>query len=152
MVNRELGYLIQNQSVKNFLTQSGLQYIVSDGQVFLLRNCLLIHIYSYMSEDYVYFDVFNIMNQTQADLDILIQDFIDKSEVQKICMSYRNNPRFTKIEALFFEGLYFLSRFFQDMLHCDFRKYESAFKPIHEARKMTIAETMKRYGYNLFPS
>jgi hypothetical protein len=78
MTYRDLSELTKTQAFQSFIKEFNLGFILKEGNILLKNECVLLHIYGFYIEDWIYFELVNLRNKTYcSDMNSIEYDLDD---------------------------------------------------------------------------
>ncbi len=141
MLYRDIKTILTDK-FNEFIRKSDLSYKIVDSILYVYNSCLVMEIYALESERVIYFGLYDLKNDKWCmDLDRIIGNYL---ETEKILQIYKANEREASDEAIasikkyFYADLEILQTYLQNILNCDFDKYQKEFAPVmpHQIEKL----------------
>lgn len=143
MENRDIEYLASTAEFKDFRNKFKLDSLEFDHSIFFKNNCLLFHLYGFLIEDFLYFDIVDLKSEARSTFRRMIPDSA-REEILEIYSNYKKkhslinktkdttqNEIFREIEIEFFLHLEVMDKLLTDLLDCNLRDYAVYFEKIN---------------------
>jgi hypothetical protein len=150
MINRDLSKLAETNDFQNLINLYNLKFKIDKGSIILTNGYTYIHIYNYITENWIYFTVYWIqkklycfdMNSIECDNGEQILDiykyYKDNHTETIICSD--NNSVTLLIEARFLSRIEILKTYCSELLEGKFKKFKKYFEPMPQGYKKIFDE------------
>jgi hypothetical protein len=151
MKNNNLSKLVETKEFQELINSFNLVFKIYKGSIILSNGYIYIYIYGYITEDCVYFTIFDIQNELYC-FDIgRIEYDLDKSAILEIYNYHKKNHIKTitcndgdsvvlLIEARFLTKIEILKKCCSDLLEGKMEKYKKYFEPMSQGYRIIFDE------------